>query len=356
MAKKKEEGLDTPRPPSAKDASGRGVAPPFPDGARYRESTPSGVQISAGVAANVTARPLAAPRRSGVAESEASSKSGITRAETLAKQEAAAGAPSSGGSAKRASRNMPPERPELSASDVEWWAESSLNSTLNKAGSADVPPAWVETSQIVAIEDAASIDDPNDPNYGDRITPIFMESITPVFPESKVREVMALADQVEKARASAAKTAPPPATPRVMPPPVQEHARPTVPAVTTHAVKFAVEGPVWDVPVVDGPRSSPSPSHARPVAPPLPPARAAAPVVVPAVVPPRPPMAAPVPFAPSAGARKLPSLPGVFEDEGAEDELHAVSLASAGAHVGMAIWVAIGLILIMVAATMATVG
>jgi len=361
MAKKKDEGFDTHLPPAGKDAGQHSS----PDGFRQREATPSSVKLSAGAS-----RPLSAPRKSGVAERELPAKSGIAQDETLPKPAVAQGAlPSASVAAKSeksdlASKSVPGKgvaprgpaprhvprkalaaRPELSASDVEWWAESALNTTF-------------ESSRVVPA------DDPSDPNYGDRVTPVFLESITPVFPESKVREVMALADAVEKASSVTLKALPPTtgaaaAGPTANPTPeslVVATAAPVVapppsgpPAVVTHAVRLAVEDPaLWNVPPSEAPAPMPT-SHSRPVAPPLPsPSRARKKTIDAHVRPPTATFERPQ-------ARVLPAaLPGVFEPD--VEELHAVSLASGGAHVTLAIWIAVVLILIMVAATMATVG
>ncbi|HWL87399.1 MAG TPA: hypothetical protein VNO21_16455, partial [Polyangiaceae bacterium] len=155
MAKKKEDSFETKRPTTAHEARSGSY-----QGARAREATPSAIKLSP---ASAAARPLATPRSSGVADAD------LRRSGPRAKL---------------------PEAPELTASDVEWWAEATLNTTF-------------DPSRVVAI------DDPNDPNHGDRITPVFLESITPVFPESKVREVMALADAYERASSSGIKVVAP---------------------------------------------------------------------------------------------------------------------------------------------------
>jgi len=320
----------------------------------------SGVKISA-----ANARPLATPRPSTVGGSSTSSSSN-TKEEPLPKAGGAKGeaphksgvAPSElgrGASPRPSSRKVPPERPELSASDVEWWAESALTNTFEQSSTFD-------QSRVIAIED------PNDPNYGDRVTPVFLESITPVFPESKVREVMALADAVERRRSPVPRQ--PPADGSLpsnrgnlapTPPPVPAKA-PALPpmahlAMTPPAPPVAemVEASVWNVPSVDTAPLSARPLPARPHVPlPAPPqalarAKSAAPK---AYLPTAVPEAGALHFGRAPRPLAQPPLP----DPDASDQLRAVTFASAGADVSMMIWIAMVLVVILVAATMVTVG
>ncbi len=227
----------------------------------------------------------------------------------------AASAPKAGPQVK------PPPAPRASGvEDADWWAESTLNATF-------------DSSNVVAIED------PNDPSYGDRVTPVFLESITPVFPESKVREVMALADAYERASERSILAAKPAAVaraPEARPAPVHPEVARLAPTPVAPPVLQA-QAAVVAAPVQAAPA-------ARPVAPKLGEdfVRGRASV------------------APGAGMltsldRMLGGAP-VFDPEVPEDLLHTASFASKGADMALVMWVAMALVIVLVAATMLTVG
>ncbi|WP_394824187.1 hypothetical protein [Pendulispora albinea] len=327
MVKKQDNGFDLPPLTDA------GRVPPDANASRLRDATPSGVKLAAAALARPLPTNETLPKPPGD-RLESPHKSGV--------------APSELGRAlgRQSLRRPLPERPELSASDVEWWAESALNATF-------------EPSRVVPIEQTT------DPNEGDRITPVFLESITPVFPESKVREVMALADERERsalaaklgasAKANLPATVKPPPSPVIkaslaLPPPPPA---PPLPG-STGLAREPVEGAgIWNVPVLDAPPSPappksltssmpvPSASHVESGARPVP--RAAG---------------LPEPGTLHFGRPPRDAAPASFKNPNADssDQLHAVSFALAGSDVAIAIWIAVAIILIMVAAAMFTVG
>ncbi|WP_394827387.1 hypothetical protein [Pendulispora albinea] len=189
---------------------------------------------------------------------------------------------------------------------VDGWSERTLDIRVADSGIVTNESDLAGEKWARARAHLVKLDDDDDVNEGDRITPVFLETVTPVFPEAEVREVIARADALER-KAALAKRSP----------------KPPAPAPKAMAVPPVVAPPV----VASG--------AVRPVA------------VSPAGVPP---MAASL-VAASPVVSKMAAAPMAGEDEDAMRNIISQA-ASRGRHVTWIVLVAMVLTLVVMAATL----